>query len=72
MSALTEGVRGLWNLYVVNEENHRAELRAVEILYQTSEQAYVRGLIAAGERVVSAGTQRIVPQQTIRLAQRPE
>ena len=72
LSALTEGVRGLWNLYVVDEENHRAELRAVEILYQTSEQAYVRGLIAAGERVVSAGTQRIVPQQTIRLAQRPE
>lgn len=65
LSALTEGVRGLWNLYVVSDAD-KLELRMVDIIHFTSDQAYVRGLLEEHERVVISGTQRIVPDQRVR------
>lgn len=64
LTALTEGARGLWNIYIVDTEG-KAKLRMIEILHQTSEQAYVRGLINDGETIISSGTQRIVPNQEV-------
>ena len=69
LTALTEGERGLWGVYVLNPASQTAQLRMVELLHQTAERAYVRGLVQAGEQIVSKGTQRIVPEQRIRLAQ---
>lgn len=66
LTALTEGIRGLWNVYVVNDDK-RVELRPVEIIHQTSHQAYVRGLLNENEPIVSNGMQRIVPNQSVRL-----
>ncbi len=46
----------------------RVERRDVEILYTRAERVYVRGVLAAGERVVADGVHRIVPGQTVRVA----
>lgn len=71
LSALTEGVRGLWSLYVAvpdrdsrrggGEETLRAERREVEVLYQNGEWAFVRGVLESGDRLIASGLQKIVP-----------
>lgn len=64
VSALTASDRGLWTLYVVNAENI-IERRLVEIVHNESSRAYVRGLLSDRERLVSAGSQRVVPGQSV-------
>ena len=66
IDALTESDRGLWGLYVVNADL-TVERRLVEVVHNESSRVYVRGTLADADRVVSAGTQRIVPGQRVEL-----
>jgi len=66
LAALTETVRGLWSVYVI-DDNHRAQRKALDIIYQHKDAAYVRGALSEGDRIVAVGTHRIVPGQQVRL-----
>jgi RND family efflux transporter MFP subunit len=69
VTALTEGRRGLWSVLVLSPADdgaHRVERRDVQLLYVQADRAYVRGAIAAGERVATAGVERVVPGQLVR------
>lgn len=66
LAALTETVRGLWSVYVI-DDNHRAQRKALDIIYQHKDAAYVRGALSDGDRIVAVGTHRIVPGQQVRL-----
>jgi len=77
LSALTESSRGLWAAYVavpLHESDgddlatHRLERRDVEVVHAARERVFVRGALADGEHVVTAGLQRLVPDQRVRLA----
>ncbi len=72
MTALTDGVRGLWNVYVMQPSGNglqRIEQRDVIVVYSDDERAFVRGALADSETIVAAGLQRLVPGQQVRLQQ---
>lgn len=66
-TALSEGRRGLWSVLVLQpvDRGHRVERREVQLLHVEADRVYVRGPIAAGERVASAGIERVVPGQLV-------
>ena len=76
VSALKEGRRGLWSLFIVtqgalnsgNEMSQIAERRSIEVLYTNGNKAYVRGAISDGEQVVVSGVHKLVPGQALRIA----
>ncbi|MEL6385401.1 MAG: efflux RND transporter periplasmic adaptor subunit [Cyanobacteria bacterium J06626_18] len=69
--ALTQGIRGLWNTYVLTapDENtagiYEVQPQAVEILHQEGDRVLVRGTLQPGDRVVANGTHRLVPGQQV-------
>ena len=66
-SALTRGVRGLWSVMaVVDQDGHsHAEKRDIEILLTESDRVLARGVLSDGERVVVNGLHRIAAGQRI-------
>ena len=73
LGALTESVRGIWAVYVAEPKTDqhgilRLDRRQVEVVHQSGGDAYVRGGLTAGEQVVVAGVQRLVPGQRVHLA----
>lgn len=84
LTALKEGKRGLWSLYVAAEtaimtddgDNAdtppelilTAERRAVEVHYADSERAYVSGSVKDGEAVIIEGAGKLTPGQRVRRA----
>ncbi|MBL6708773.1 MAG: efflux RND transporter periplasmic adaptor subunit [Pseudomonadales bacterium] len=64
IDALTAMDRGLWGLYIVDNEN-TIQRRLIEIVHNEGDRAFVRGLLSPGDRVVATGTQRIVPGQRV-------
>jgi RND family efflux transporter MFP subunit len=64
MTALTEADRGLWSIFVVNDDNV-LERRLVEIIHTESSRAFVRGTLTPGDRVVQTGVQRLVAGQQV-------
>jgi RND family efflux transporter MFP subunit len=71
LTALAESQRGLWSVLVVTESTLEIEARLVEILHRGSDQVYVRGTLQTGDLVVSGGTSRIVPGQSVALGTGP-
>ena len=72
VSALSEGRRGLWRVFVavpVPSAPGRAEIRVadVELIQAEADRVYVRGPLDAGELVVADGGHRVVPGQIVRL-----
>ncbi|MDJ0719146.1 MAG: efflux RND transporter periplasmic adaptor subunit [Prochloraceae cyanobacterium] len=67
-TALLRGERGLWSSFTLieSEGNYRVEKRDVEVLYTDGDRVFVRGMLSDGEKVVSEGTQRLVPNQLVR------
>lgn len=82
ISALTEGVRGLWAVYIAepldpgsqaeseSAGTHRLARRTVDVLHEESDRVFVQGLLRDGDQVVVDGTQRIVPGMVVRLGVR--
>ena len=77
LSALAEGERGLWSVYVTKPlgegdndlaATHRIVRHTIEVLYQSADRVFVRGAFNAAQRIVVTGLQRIVPGQSVRLA----
>ncbi|MEM6253040.1 MAG: efflux RND transporter periplasmic adaptor subunit [Cyanobacteria bacterium P01_D01_bin.156] len=71
-SALVAGERGLWSAYVLATPDEQTTVdlyevarRDVEVLYTESDQAFVRGLIQPGEKIITSGTHRLVPGQIV-------
>ena len=62
-SALAEGRRGLWTVYVLNpdEGDYLLEARVVETVRIEADRVFVRGAVADGELVLASGIQRITP-----------
>jgi len=65
MTALAEADRGLWGVFVVNDDS-LVERRLVEIVHIEADRAFVRGTLASGDEIVRSGVQRIVPGQAVR------
>lgn len=74
-AALTQGIRGLWNAYVLTStENSNSQSantyeiqpQTVEILHEDGDRVLVRGTLQPGDRVVANGTHRLVPGQQVR------
>jgi RND family efflux transporter MFP subunit len=72
LSALTDGLRGLWNIYSLQPQGdaglYQLQSRDVQVLHATATDAFVTGALKDGERVLSTGLQRLVPGQVVRLA----
>ncbi len=70
LEALTDGLRGLWNVYVLTPgeapDSHVLEARDVRVLHATAERAFINGALTDGEQIVAAGLQRVVPGQRVR------
>ncbi|MDX1570736.1 MAG: efflux RND transporter periplasmic adaptor subunit [Xanthomonadales bacterium] len=71
-SAVTDGLRGLWVVYVPVADPEQPglfhlESRDVRVLYADDERVFVAGALATGENVVTGGLQRLVPGQKVRL-----
>lgn len=71
-TALIAGDRGLWSVYVVGAQvsagkttGYRVARRDVEMLHTQGDRAFVRGLVEAGDRVITSGTHRIVADQLV-------
>lgn len=70
-TALVQGEQGLWAVYVAAGEESAAAMvtrQPVEILYTEGDRVLVQGLVQAGDRVITSGTHRIVPGQSVRVS----
>nr|WP_226685145.1 MULTISPECIES: efflux RND transporter periplasmic adaptor subunit [Shewanella] len=67
VSALTDGIRGLWNLYVLKQDTDGFKLqrRDVEILYTEGDNAFISGAISPGEQFVTTGLHKLVAGQRV-------
>lgn len=64
LSALSEGLRGLWTLYLLDDADVLFR-ESVEILHTTGTKAFVAGSFPKDARYVRAGPHRIAPGQTV-------
>ena len=69
-SALSNGLRGLWRVFVVKEQKGLTlESRTVEVIYTNGERAFVRGALSDGDRLVIGGTHKLSPGQSVKLSE---
>ncbi|MGB3292510.1 MAG: efflux RND transporter periplasmic adaptor subunit [Phormidesmis sp.] len=67
-TALIAGDRGLWSVYVLSTDEsdvYRVARRDVEVLHTEGDRAFVRGLVEAGDRIITSGTHRVVADQLV-------
>lgn len=62
-TALSEGTRGLWTLYVIDNGVTRRE--AVELVHMDAGRAFVRGHLTQGIEIVATGPHRVAAGQTV-------
>ena len=69
LTALSEGLRGLWSVLVVRNDPQTGDqhlARAdVEVLHMETDRVFVRGTFEAGDRVVATGSHRLVAGQRV-------
>ncbi|MEO1483609.1 MAG: efflux RND transporter periplasmic adaptor subunit [Myxococcota bacterium] len=67
LDGLTQGVRGMWNAYKIEETDGvtRVKAETVQILYTETDRAFVRGSLEPGDRIVASGMHRLVPGQAV-------
>ena len=63
--SLTNGIRGLWSLMVIDEETSRAARTDVQVVYADGDRALVKGSVSEGTQVIVEGTHRIVEGQHV-------
>lgn len=71
LSALRDGVRGLWTVIVLTPEaegTHMAQAAAVEVMQIEGDSAYVRGTLQGDAMILPDGTHRLVPGDVVRIA----
>ena len=70
-TALTNGIRGLWSLMAVDDED-RVSRQDVEVIYTDGDRALVRGTLSGEEWIICEGTHRLVDGQPIDILNRSE
>ncbi|MGI9421656.1 MAG: efflux RND transporter periplasmic adaptor subunit [Hyphomicrobiaceae bacterium] len=70
LTALSEGRKGMWTVLLASEQSGKpiVERETVEVLHVAGKQAYVRGALMDGDRVITTGTNRVTPGQNVVLA----
>lgn len=71
LDALQAADRGLWNVLVAEplDDHYRVAQASVELLHSEGDQAFVRGTLAPGMRLITSGTHRITPGQQVTLSE---
>ncbi len=67
LDALQQGSGSIWTALVVEDQIVRTA--AVEVLYQQSDRAFVRGTFAEGAQLIRTGAHRVVPGQQVHVLQ---
>ncbi|MEW9797346.1 efflux RND transporter periplasmic adaptor subunit [Alteromonas sp. CYL-A6] len=67
VSALSNGLRGLWTVFVAEQNGADTVLnaRTVEVVYSDENRVFVRGALREGERFVKGGTHKLSPGQHV-------
>jgi RND family efflux transporter MFP subunit len=70
VTALSNGLRGLWRVFVLNDTNNNEsssalEARVVEVVYTDGNNAFVRGALKEGDRFIVDGTHKLSPGQRV-------
>lgn len=70
ISALSEGRRGLWSVFILapGEGGFILEPRPVEIIHTQGERVFLSGAVEDGARILSSGVNRVAPGQVVRPA----
>ncbi|OUS32322.1 hypothetical protein A9Q98_01415 [Thalassotalea sp. 42_200_T64] len=71
-TALTDGIRGTWNVYTLAPKSHDSYTlvsHSVEIIHSEQNKAFIRGDLAQDQLLLSAGMQRLVPGQIVKTKQ---
>ncbi len=66
-SSLTNGIRGLWSVLIVEPNSSRINKADVQIVYTNGKNALVTGSIQNGEQVIVDGTHRVVDGQHVEI-----
>ncbi|TVP46973.1 MAG: efflux RND transporter periplasmic adaptor subunit [Halomonas sp.] len=72
LDALIAADRGLWNVLVaepLENDRYRVARASVELLHTSGDQAFVRGTLVPGMRMITSGTHRILPGQIVTLSE---
>jgi multidrug efflux pump subunit AcrA (membrane-fusion protein) len=71
LSALTEGVRGMWTGFVVAEKDGAFHVQPVDlqVLHTLPDAAVVRGALKKGDHLLMQGVDRIVAGQRVQIVQ---
>ncbi|MEM1377930.1 MAG: efflux RND transporter periplasmic adaptor subunit, partial [Pseudomonadota bacterium] len=68
ITAIEEGVRGLWTVKTVSDEDTPSvEVEAVELIHAETQRAFVRGTFPADTKIIVDGLHRTVVGQPVRL-----
>jgi len=67
LSAISEGERGLWSIYLVKEEDGHnvAKREVVELIFFDDDRAFVHGSLSDGASYITNGSHRISAGQTV-------
>lgn len=72
LSALTDGIRGQWNIMIAQEiaysktdSYYKLQKHTVNVLYTNKTHAYITGLIIKNHSIIASGLQRLVPEQEV-------
>ncbi|MGB1263405.1 MAG: efflux RND transporter periplasmic adaptor subunit [Cognaticolwellia sp.] len=71
LSALTDGIRGQWNVYQVAEQANdlfAISATTVAVQYTTLDAAYITGLPLETQEIIASGVHRYVPKQLVKRA----
>ena len=79
VDALTESVRGLWSVYVLQpvsrstttemlNATHEVVPYVAEVVHVEADRVYIRTALSGAETVIASGLQRVVPRQLVRLS----
>ncbi|MFD2165218.1 efflux RND transporter periplasmic adaptor subunit [Thalassotalea euphylliae] len=70
ITAITDGIRGQWNIYLVTESQGQFKItpQTINVLHTTTDQVFVAGPTSNDLTVISEGLHRYVPGQIIRPA----
>ncbi|TMU28602.1 efflux RND transporter periplasmic adaptor subunit [Halomonas sp. ATBC28] len=72
LDSLQAADRGLWNVLVaepLENDHYRVAQASVELLHSEGDQAFVRGTLASGMRLITGGTHRVTPGQQVTLSE---
>ena len=71
ISALTDGIRGQWNVYLVDElsnDHFQIKVATVNIVHATQTQAFVTGLEHQPQQIIATGVHRFAAGQKVKKA----